>query len=185
MVSPAVSTLVSPRRVEDLVTFWCSDGSDQLDTTRGAIQREVQQQIAEHYDNIEALETYIRAYTDWNMFDTLWDKNNQPRYVEFLEIMDELLAFPWRMGMDPVAPETAAWARFFVPYRAGGTYARRERLHWRGVAELWKAGVPLEYARALDTPTWNTQMPVRRVIRLYREGISAEYAYELLYGAKA
>lgn len=176
---------VFARRVEDLVAFWCSGESDRSCSSDNGIQRGVQQRIAEHYGSIEVLEGYIRAYAHWNLFDTLWDKNNQPQRAELFEIMDELLAFPYRMGMDPTSPETIAWARFFVPYRTGGTYARRERLNWKGVAKLWKAGVPLEYARALDTPTWDKQMPVRRVIAMHRDGIPTEYARELLYGVKA
>lgn len=183
--APATTTSVFTRRIGDLVAFWCSGESGRSCSTGNDIQREVQQRIVEHYGSIEVLEGYIRAYTYWNMYDALWDRNNRPQRVELLEIMDELLAFPYRVGMDPADPETVRWAKFFVPYRAGGTYARRERLNWKGVAKLWKAGVPLEYARALDTPTWDKQMPVRRVIRLYRDGIAAEYAYELLYGAKA
>lgn len=183
--APAAYTPMFARRVEDLVAFWCSGGSDRSCPTGNGIQGEVQQRIAEHYGSIEVLEGYVRAYTHWNMYDALWDRNNRPQRVELLEIMDELLAFPYRVGMDPTSPETIAWARFFVPYRTGGTYARRERLNWKGVAKLWKAGVPLEYARALDTPTWDKQMPVRRVIAMHREGISTEYARELLYGAKA
>lgn len=173
------------RRVEDLVAFWCSGGRDQGCTSNGGMDSGVQRGIVEAFGSIETLETYIQAYAHWNLFDSLWGKNNAPKQVNLFEIMDELLAFPYRMGMDPTNPETVEWAKFFVPYRAGGTYARRERLNWKGVKKLYKAGVPLEYARALDTPEWGQQMSVRRVIAMYREGISTEYARELLYGGRS
>ena len=173
------------RRVEDLVGFWCSGGTGGGCTSNGGMDSDVQKGIVENFGSIETLEGYIQAYAHWNLFDSLWGKDNTPKQVNLLEIMDELLAFPYRMGMDPMNPETVEWARFFVPYRAGGTYARRERLNWKGVKKLYKAGVTLEYAKALDTPTWGQQMPVRQVIGMYRDGISTEYARELLYGDKS
>lgn len=173
------------RRVEDLVGFWCSGGTGGGCTGNGGMNSDVQKGIVESFGSIETLEGYIQAYAHWRLFDSLWGKNNMPKQVNLLEIMDELLAFPYRTSMDPKSPETVEWARFFVPYRAGGTYERRERLDWKGVKKLYKAGVPLEYAKALDTPEWGQQMPVRQVIAMHRAGISVEYARELLYGGQS
>lgn len=183
-----MSALPENRSVSALIAFWCGDrnGRNAVACSQGnGIDRGIQESIAESFRDIETLDDYLSTYAHWNIVPALWDKNGNPTDASLLEVMPELLAFPYRMGMDPSDPETIEWAKFFVPYFAGGTYAYRQRAEWKNVAKLRKAGVPLEYARALDTPSWEQMMPVRRIIPLYRAGIAAEYAHVILYGESA
>lgn len=171
-----MSALPVNRSVSALVAFWYGD--------RNSIDRSIQASIVESFRDIETLDDYLNAYAHWNIVPALWDKNGNPVEAALLEDMLSLLAFPYRMRMDPSDPETIEWAQFFVPYFAGGTYEYRKRAEWKGVARLRKAGVPLEYARALDTPSWGQMMPVRRIVPLYRAGIAVEYTRTLLYGGE-
>lgn len=179
----AAPNSVFTRRVEDFVEFWCGNGdSSPLSSCQSdAIESQARRRVVESFPDVETLDAYLSEYAHWNIVSAVW-KDGTPVKAALLEDMPSLLAFPSRMGMDPSDPETIAWAKFFVPYYSGGTYAYHERATWKDVAKLRKAGVPLEYARALDTPTWETRMPVRRIIAMHRAGITTEYASTLLYG---
>lgn len=186
-VAHTLSALPAERKVSALIEFWCSGASRQMQVCLGknGLTRDIQEHVTRSYGDIETLDNYLHAYCHWNIVPALWDKNGQPVEAALLEDMEELLAFPYRMGMDPSDPETVAWAKFFVPYTAGGSRMYRKRAEWKNVAKLRKAGVPLDYAEALDTPTWDAMMPIRRIIPLYRAGIAAEYAHVILYGESA
>lgn len=46
---------------------------------------------------------------------------------------------------------------------------------------LLEAGVPLSYAKALDITRWSEEYPVAAVIRMYEDGLPAEYARTVVY----
>jgi hypothetical protein len=175
------------RRVSDLVEFWCTPKADAAQNpplVSGVVFPSEFDDIIASFKDADTLDAYLVAHSGWNIHQAIWDRHGKPMGAALMEDMPSLLAFPSRMGMDPSDPETVRWAKAFVPHHAGGTYEYRQRAEQGEVVQLYKAGVPLEYALALDTDSWRKKMPVGRIIPLYQSGIAVEYARELLYGAK-
>lgn len=176
------------RSLEDFIAFWCSGVSQNPVAMPGdsnGIAPDVQKHVADSYGTVERLDEFLVAYSRWGITSAVWDDAGKPKQVALLQSLPDLIPFPYRMGMNPSEPETVAWAGFFVPYFAGGTYQLRTRITWENAAKLRQAGVPLEYARALDTPSWDQMMSSEHIIAAYRDGLAPEYARELLYGAVA
>lgn len=148
-------------------------------------------------------EKYERAYSnDLNVFSTylanVYGFMNSRRVfdgspyadviLEATALLPEVLRFPVWTGLDPKSAETAEWALFAVQraveihpdiYAPTGRFERQS-----DVLALLAAGVPLDYAKALDITRWSEEYPVTAVIRSYEDGLAPEYARTLVYGAR-
>lgn len=97
-----------------------------------------------------------------------------------------LLQFPAKLGADPADEQTVQWALEFFRHRSaawGGSDEARattQQRIFRDAAKLYKAGVPLDYLREFHPAASAETIPVDAVISGWKNGLSPEYARELL-----
>lgn len=97
-----------------------------------------------------------------------------------------LIQFPSKLGADPTDDLTVQWALEFFRHRGhtwGGSDEARDAIQqriFRDAAKLYKAGVPLDYLREYHPAELGGTIPVDAVIAGWKNGLSPEYARELL-----
>lgn len=92
-----------------------------------------------------------------------------------------LLILPSRLGADPTDETTVEWAReFCARYARHSDTPLTQDAALRIAAKLYKAGVPLDYLREFHPTPEILHIPVDAIIAGWKNGLSPEYAREVL-----
>lgn len=137
-------------------------------------------------NDLDVLSTYLeRVYGFMNSRLVFDGTGHADAILETIALLPEVLRFPVWSKLDPRDSETADWALFAVRRCVEihpDTYAPTGRFEKDSdMMALLEAGVPLSYAKALDITRWSEEYPVAAVIRMYEDGLPAEYARTVVY----
>ncbi len=99
------------------------------------------------------------------------------------------VSFPSRLGADPREELTVEWLRSFLNrYKNRRLWSNEsaglalQELVFSVASKLYKAGVPLDYLNEYHPVELTAPIPVNAVIAAWKQGITPEYARELLGG---
>ncbi len=144
-----------------------------------------------YFDDISVLQAYLeRVYGETNARLVTGCVGHVADILETVLELVPALGFPYLSGLDPRNPETAEWAKFALQrlveihpdyFMALGRFDDPHGAVWR----FRLNGVPLEYVKALDVKRLGDKLPTDEIIRAYTDGLSPEYAHEVIYGAAA